>query len=227
MIRIAGEAIIPDLSGAAFLPAHETLIVADLHLEKGSSFLRRGVPLPPFDSAATLTRLGEVTARLCPKRVIALGDSFHDRDADGRLGDEDRAALAELVDRHDWVWAIGNHDPAPPPSLGGRIVDQERIGALVLRHEPKGGADAEIAGHLHPVGKVSAGGRHLRRRCFASDGARLILPAFGAYAGGLNVLDDAFRPLLSPIFHAWMIGDDKVYKVAADRLIPDRAAVGA
>jgi DNA ligase-associated metallophosphoesterase len=220
-IPLARMMITPDASGAGFLAEHATLIVADLHFEKGSAFLTKGVPLPPFDTAATLARLEEVCARLGPRRVIALGDSFHDRGADQRLGPQEFDRLSRLIEAHDWHWIMGNHDPAPPESLGGQVADEIKIDQLVLRHEPKPGAVYEIAGHLHPVAKIAARGRRLRRRCFVSDGTRLILPAFGAYAGGLNVLDQAFVPLLHPAFHAWMIGSDDIYKIAAERLVPD------
>jgi len=216
--------ITPDASGAGFVADHATLIVADLHFEKGSAFLTKGVPLPPFDTAATLTRLEDVCARLQPKRVIALGDSFHDQGADQRLGPDEFDRLNRLIDAHDWHWIMGNHDPAPPESLGGHVAEEIEIDQLVLRHEPRPGAVYEIAGHLHPVAKIQARGRRLRRRCFVSDGTRLILPAFGAYAGGLNVLDPAFAPLLHQSFHAWMIGADDIYKISAGRLVPDNFA---
>jgi uncharacterized protein len=54
----------------------------------------------------------------------------------------------------------------------------------------------------------------VRRRCFAGDGYRLILPAFGAYTGGLDVLDPAFDGLFQPSsFRAYMLGDDRIYPV--------------
>jgi DNA ligase-associated metallophosphoesterase len=222
---VQGETIVPDSSGAIFLPAWSTLVVADLHLEKGSSYLARGVPLPPFDSGETLRRLETAVSHFKPKRIIALGDSFHDKGGDLRLGEGEGQILSRLVQAHDWIWIIGNHDPAPRASLGGSIAESLPLGALTLTHEPSARAPGQVAGHLHPVAKVIAGGRALRRRCFVSDGAQLILPAFGAYAGGLNVLDPAFAPILSRRFHAWMIGADGIYKVAADRLAPDVRAV--
>ncbi len=220
-ISLAGTRLWPDISGAVYLPDHGTLIVADLHLEKGSAFLLRGVPLPPFDTAETLLRLDEVVSRLAPKCVVALGDSFHDRNGDLRLADDDRQKLMGIISRCAWTWIIGNHDPAPPESLGGKVSAQLDLGDIHLVHEPVAGCAGQIAGHLHPVAKIAAGGRRLRRRCFVSDGQQMVLPAFGAYTGGLNVLDRAFAGLFSLRFHAWMIGHDAVYKVAADRLIPD------
>ncbi|NGX99547.1 MAG: ligase-associated DNA damage response endonuclease PdeM, partial [Candidatus Afipia apatlaquensis] len=188
-----------------------------LHLEKGSSFAQRGVLLPPFDTAATLARLSAVIARHDPRVVIALGDSFHDRDAHGRLLPDDRDALSALQVRRDWIWISGNHDPALPRDLGGTVADEVAIGPIMFRHEPTG-AVGEIAGHLHPKARVSTRGRSVERRCFASDGERAVMPAFGAYTGGLSIRDVAFAAIFQTLaFTAHVLGDRKVHSIAASR----------
>ena len=158
-----------DLSGALFWDEQRLLVVSDLHLEKGSSFATRGVLLPPYDTLATLSRLAAVISRHNPRIVIALGDSFHDRAAHERLSADDRDAVAALQSGRDWIWISGNHDPALPRDLGGTVADEVAIGPITFRHEPTG-AHGEIAGHLHPKARVSARGRSMERRCFASDG---------------------------------------------------------
>src|SRR5215471_13715083 len=188
---VAGVALVADLSGALFWEAQRLLVVADLHLEKGSSFAARGVLLPPYDTVATLGRLGAVIARHDPRMVIALGDSFHDREAHARLSATDRDALAALQARREWIWISGNHDPALPSDLGGLVATEVAIGPVVFRHEPTGRV-GEIAGHLHPKARIATRGRAMERRCFASDGERAVMPAFGAYAGGLSIRDMAF-----------------------------------
>ncbi len=202
------------------------LVVADLHLEKGSSFARRGMMLPPYDTAATLGRLAALVARYAPRLVVALGDSFHDPRAAQRLGPHDREALHRLQHGRHWLWITGNHDPRAPAGLDGDGADMLRLGALVLRHEPTAAPqDGEIAGHLHPVAVVAGRGGTVRRRSFVSDGARCVMPAFGAYAGGLNLHDDAFAPLFGAaarIVHA--LGRDRVYAVAAHRCLGEMAA---
>lgn len=206
-----------DLSGALYWEAERLLIVSDLHLEKGSSFAMRGVLLPPYDTIATLGRLGAVIARYDPRRVIALGDSFHDRDAHGRLSAGNRDLLAALQCRRDWIWIAGNHDPALPSDLGGVVASDVAIGAVVFRHEPTG-ADGEIAGHLHPKARVAARGRSIERRCFATDGRRLVMPAFGAYTGGLSIRDAAFARLFGPVgLIAHVLGDHRLHSIAAAR----------
>lgn len=218
-ITINGAALVADLSGALYWPAQGALIAADLHLEKGSGFARRGTLLPPYDSAATLRRLADAIQRHRPRRVLCLGDSFHDGDAPARLDARDVEMLAGLTGRADWIWIAGNHDPAPPPWLGGRIEAEVTIGPLVFRHEAERvPAAGEISGHFHPKASVPTRGRRVSARCFVEDGNRLILPAFGAYAGGLDVLDPAIRDLLAPDFAVHLIGRDRVHRFASRQL---------
>ena len=216
-LNVAGVDLIADLSGALFWERERLLVVSDLHLEKGSSFAARGVLLPPYDTVATLGLLASVIARHDPRVVIALGDSFHDRDAHGRLSAPDREAIAALQARRDWIWISGNHDPALPSDLGGAVASEVAIGNIAFRHEPSG-AVGEIAGHLHPKARVATRGRSMERRCFASDGARAVMPAFGAYAGGLSIRDAAFsRIFQTPGFMAHVLGDNRLHVIAASR----------
>ena len=216
-VTVAGVTFTADLAGALFWHEERLLIVSDLHLEKGSSFARRGVLLPPFDTAATLAQLAAVIARHDPRTVIALGDSFHDRTAHERLSSDDRDALSALQARRDWIWISGNHDPELPRDFGGTVADEVAIGPIVFRHEPTG-AVGEIAGHLHPKARVSTRGRSVERRCFASDGERAVMPAFGAYTGGLSIRDVAFAAIFQTLaFTAQVLGDRRVHTIAASR----------
>jgi DNA ligase-associated metallophosphoesterase len=211
-----------DIAGVVFWPEQSLLAVADLHLEKGSSFAERGVLLPPYDTAATLGRLCALIARYAPRMVVALGDSFHDGRGPARLADTDRATLKSMQKGRDWVWIAGNHDPEPAENIGGRFLDVLKVGTLTFRHEPGGEDEGEIAGHLHPVARVARRGRAVSRRCFAGDGVRLVMPSFGAYTGGLNVRDRAFANVFPTLgFTAHMLGVERVYPVAARHCLPD------
>jgi DNA ligase-associated metallophosphoesterase len=206
-VDVAGVTFVADLSGALFWEDQSLLVVSDLHLEKGSSFAARGVLLPPYDTIATLSRLAAVVARHDPRMVIALGDSFHDRDAHGRLSTPDRDAIGALQARRDWIWISGNHDPALPADLGGVVASEVAIGAV-----------GEIAGHLHPKARVSTRGRSMERRCFACDGERAVMPAFGAYTGGLSIRDVAFAKIFQTLgFMAHVLGDNRLHAIAASR----------
>jgi DNA ligase-associated metallophosphoesterase len=216
-VTVSDVTFVTDLSGALFWQEQRLLVVSDLHLEKGSSFAMRGVLLPPYDTIVTLGRLAAVIARHDPRMVIALGDSFHDRAAHERLSSPDRETLSAMQARRDWIWISGNHDPALPSDLGGVVASEVAIGPIVFRHEPTG-AVGEIAGHLHPKARVSTRGRSMERRCFASDGERVVMPAFGAYTGGLSIRDVAFAKIFgAPGFMAHVLGDSRVHAIAASR----------
>jgi DNA ligase-associated metallophosphoesterase len=216
-VTVTGVTLVADLSGAFFWESERLLVVSDLHLEKGSSYAARGVLLPPYDTVATLSRLSAVIARHDPRTVIALGDSFHDRNAHARLSAPDREAIAALQARRDWIWISGNHDPALPSDLGGVVASEVAIGPIAFRHEPTGAA-GEIAGHLHPKARVTTRGRSVERRCFASDGMRAVMPAFGAYTGGLNIRDAAFTKIFQTLgFMAHVLGDNRMHAISASR----------
>jgi DNA ligase-associated metallophosphoesterase len=216
-MTVSGVTFTADLSGALHWDDERLLVVSDLHLEKGSSFAMRGVLLPPHDTTETLARLDAVVARYQPRTVIALGDSFHDREAHDRLSAAHRATLTTLQAGRDWIWIVGNHDPDLPRNLGGSIASDVGIGPVVFRHEPTGAA-GEIAGHLHPKARVSRRGRSVERRCFASDGERAIMPAFGAYTGGLSIRDLAFAAIFKSLeFTAHVLGDNRMHAIAAAR----------
>jgi hypothetical protein len=221
-LAIAGASFAADPAGVIYWPEQGLLAVADLHLEKGSSFAARGVLLPPYDTAATLARLAALIAYYTPRVVVSLGDSFHDGRGPDRLADTDRATLLNLQRGRDWVWITGNHDPEPADGIGGRFLSTLKVDAVTFRHQPEEGACGEIAGHLHPVARVTRRGRAVSRRCFAADGVRLVMPAFGAYAGGLNVRDRAFARVFQTLaFTAHMLGRQRVYAVAARHCLPD------
>ncbi|KXF78696.1 metallophosphatase [Paramesorhizobium deserti] len=219
---IAGVEAVCDPAGALYFPEMRLLAVSDLHMEKGSSFARRGMLLPPYDTGVTLDLLAAVIARYHPATVISLGDSFHDPEASARLPALYAIRLRGLMAGREWIWITGNHDPHRPVHLPGDVAGELALGPLVFRHEPQSGsAPGEIAGHLHPAAKIVRRGRSVRRSCFASDGERLIMPAFGAYTGALNVLDRAFRGLFAEEqLLAFMLGADRVYTIGRRMLFP-------
>ena len=213
-IVLNGEELIAEPSGALWWPSRQTLVVADLHLEKGSSFASRGTMLPPYDTVTTLDRLA---AALRPehRRVICLGDSFHDDGGAGRLSVGDATLLMTLMAGRDWIWIAGNHDAILSPGIGGQIVIGElAVNGLVFRHIARLDAEpGEISGHYHPKATVHLAGRRFSGPCFAHDRRRLILPALGAYTGGLNVNDPAIRALFSTGFTVDLIARRRLLRV--------------
>lgn len=219
-IRLCGLDILPDLSGAAYVPDYRALLVADLHFEKGSSLASRGVHLPPYDTASSLEALAAAIARHRPVRVVALGDSFHDGGAGHRLATADRERIARLGQSVEWLWIAGNHDPHPQEDLTGPVAESIALGPLTLRHAPTPGAEGEIAGHLHPVASVTSRGRRLRRRCFIASAHRLVMPAFGAFTGGLEVTAPSFAALFGTSgFRVWMLGRARIHLFSARAIV--------
>ncbi|OJY62917.1 MAG: metallophosphatase [Rhizobium sp. 60-20] len=212
---VHGIAAVCDPLGALYLPEAGLLVVSDLHLEKGAAFARRGMMLPPYDTLATLTVLSAVISRYDPKLVVSLGDNFHDRVGSQHLPEEFRSLIVNMARGREWIWINGNHDPDGTVDLPGHSADEMHYGGLTFRHEPKAGRQAgEIAGHLHPSATVRRREKSVRRPCFATDGARLLMPAFGVMTGGLDLRHKAMAGLFereSLIAH--LLGRDRIYSV--------------
>ena len=210
-IHLAGERLMLDPAGALFWPATGLLAVSDLHLEKGSSYARRGQLLPPWDTHATLDRLTLLLRRYQPHLVVALGDSFHDDDGATRLPSSELARLKAMTQAHRFIWVQGNHDPSPPRGVGGEWVEAFVTTALVFRHQAIASGDAEICGHHHPKASVPARGGSVSRPCFVADAHRLMMPAFGTYTGGLDVRDPAIARLFPRGGRVFLLGKERLF----------------
>ncbi len=218
---INGVTAICDPLGGLYLPDLDILVVSDLHLEKGSAFARRGMLLPPYDTLATLRILDAIICRHNPKMVISLGDNFHDRVGSALMPELFRQMIEAMARGREWIWINGNHDPDGTVSLPGSSADELHYADLVFRHEPAKDAPAgEIAGHLHPAATVTRREKRVRRACFATDGRRLIMPAFGVTTGGLDLRHKAMHGLFDrQSLVAHMLGRDRIYSVKFANLL--------
>ncbi len=220
--KLSGAAVTFRASGALWIETEAMLVVADLHLEKGSAYAARGQMLPPYDTRDTLRRLTAEIAATRPAAVVLLGDTFHDRASEDRLAADDAEQLRALAGLTRLIWVIGNHDADGPRALPGEVADELTVAGLLLRHEPQGGLQpGEVAGHLHPCAKVTASRGTVRRRCFVTDGERLVVPAFGAYAGGLNIRDRAFAGLFARDPLCGALGTGRVHAVGWRSVVGD------
>ncbi|MFO1142460.1 MAG: ligase-associated DNA damage response endonuclease PdeM [Amaricoccus sp.] len=206
-IELAGAVLTARASGALWWPAERLLCVADLHLGRSERLARRGgALLPPYETRETLERLAGEVAALAPATVVCLGDSFDDCEARDALGEAEAARILALAAGRDWVWIAGNHDPGPP-GLGGRHMTELALGPLAFRHAARQGAAAgEVSGHYHPKLRMPVRGRAVTRACFLVDGVRMILPAFGAYTGGMHARHPALAALFGPDARAILTG---------------------
>jgi DNA ligase-associated metallophosphoesterase len=211
---LAGERLMLDPVGVVFWPAHRTLAVSDLHLEKGSHFAVRGQMVPPYDTRETLSKLALAVRRYHPGRLVLLGDSFHDSGGCQRMAAADCAALGRiLASVEEVVWVLGNHDPIAPVGLPGIAVNVFSDGPLTFRHEADPRGQGELSGHFHPKATLATRAGGISRPCFATDARRVILPSFGAYTGGLDVRDPALGGLFPRGGRVFMLGPDRLYSV--------------
>jgi hypothetical protein len=207
--EFAGERLVLDACGALFFPGRDLLVVADLHLEKGSFFAARGHPVPCHDTRDTLLRLAGAIERYRPRAVICLGDSFHDVRAGERMNAADALRLRRLMAAvGDWIWIAGNHDPEIGGRFGGQPILTHRIGPILLSHRPEDGAPPLIAGHYHPKYRYRAAERGVSGPCFVLGASMILMPAFGAFAGGLNAESEAIATLFAgqPRRHVLLYG---------------------
>jgi uncharacterized protein len=211
-IHLAGERLMLDPAGALYWPATGVLAVSDLHLEKGSAFARKGMLLPPWDTHATLDALTLLLRRWSPRIVVALGDSFHDAEGAARLPHAELQRLNAMTEAHRFIWVQGNHDPTPPAGVGGQWVESFVTDPIVFRHQARAKAPpGEIVGHHHPKAAVPARGGSVSRPCFVVDSRRVMMPAFGAYTGGLDVRDRAIAGLFPRGGRVFLLGKDRLY----------------
>jgi len=221
-LEVAGTEALLRPSGALWLAGERLLVAADLHLEKGSAYAARGQLLPPYDTRETLARLTAEVAQLRPRMLALLGDSFHDGDGEDRLSGPDAAALRAIAAVTSIIWVVGNHDRDGPRALPGDIASELAVERLRFTHEPAAGVSrGEVAGHLHPCARIKLRSGSTRRRCFVTDGERLVMPAFGAYAGGLNIRDAAFAPLFARAPLAIALGERRTHVIGWELLRGD------
>lgn len=218
-IHIAGTRLMLDPAGALLWPEQGLMVVSDLHLEKGTAFARQGMLLPPWDTRATLDRLAMLMRRHRPRTVIALGDSFHDRTAAARLPAAEIARIIAMTSAARFIWVLGNHDPEPATQLGGDWVDEFSMGSLIFRHQGKSknlrlDPEGEICGHHHPKAAITVRGGVQSRACFVTDANRVMLPAFGAYTGGLDVTHPEIARLFPLGGRVFLLGRERLFSFA-------------
>lgn len=226
-LHFMGERLLLDPLGAVVWPAAGVLAVADLHLEKGSSAARQGQLVPPWDTGETLDRLTLLLRRWRPQRVVALGDSFHDAHGHARMLPGDAARLRAMVAATEWVWVLGNHDPTPPGGFAGVAVDTWVQGPLTFRHQAQHSAEGELCGHHHPKASVATRAGTVTRPCFVADAHRLMLPALGAYTGGLDVGHPAVAGLFRRGGRAFLLGQDRLFSFTLAQTTPGARARAA
>jgi uncharacterized protein len=188
-----GETLHLMSSGGLYWPARKTLAVSDLHLGKSERLARRGGSLlPPYETQATLEKLDRDLDSTGAETVICLGDSFDDLAAAEGIEEASRLWLTRLMAGKNWTWITGNHDPGPI-EIGGTHRAELKLQPYTFRHIAEPSHRAEISGHYHPKARLAG----QSKPCFLADAARLIMPAYGVYTGGLRAHDPALAALMA------------------------------
>ena len=217
-IKTRAGALVLDARKVAYIPATRTLLVADMHFEKGS-YLQSygGSALPALDTHDTIERLCDIAADYAPARIIALGDSFHDINAYERLQAQSAQRLNALSRGEcEMIWVLGNHDPDIPDAVTGRREDHMSDGKFLLTHHPynaPGGLN--ICGHYHPKAKVKSRAGSVTAPCFAISANRIIMPSFGTFTGGLYISDPAFKAALPGLDCAVLTYQNRLFAISA------------
>lgn len=212
-LSFCGELCELHSDGSLYLPSYRTLVVSDLHFEKGNA-QSAGAPLPRYDTDVTLSKLEKAISRTDPQTCIFLGDSFHNADVARTLPAVYREALDKLARNRDFIWIEGNHDPDLPVFLPGRAAPEYFVNGLHFFHQLTSSTirkKGQVTGHYHPKARVNLKLRRISAPCFIHDGSRLILPAFGAFTGGLNVLDKAIQSVLKKPQSAFLCHAENIY----------------
>lgn len=216
-ILFCEQKFVLDPSGLLIWPDQKLAVVSDLHLEKASHFAIKGQMIPPHDSLETLQALTDSLAFSGAKTVIFLGDTFHDAQGFSRMNARAQNLFQSLCQIYDIIFIIGNHDGGFIPE-GTKGYEELRIENILFRHEALPNETNEISGHFHPKARLHLKGQKISKPCFVEDGAKMILPAFGVFTGGLNVLDKAIQSLISTPYNVYMLGAKNIYAVPAEKL---------
>lgn len=223
-LHLAGHRLLLDPLGAVVWPGEHLMAIADLHFEKGTAAARRGQLVPPWDTAHTLDRLARLLHTWRPRTVVALGDTFHDGHGPGRMAAHDAARLRAMADQVHFVWVGGNHDPVPTHGLPGLATPEWTHLGLTFRHEARLGAQGELCGHHHPKAAVPTRAGRVTRPCFVADARRVMLPAMGAYTGGLDVAHPAIARLFPQGGRAFLLGQGRLFSFPLSLLVRGAAA---
>ena len=209
-INFSGHTFILHHDGIMIWPSEKIAVVSDLHLEKSSALAGTGQFLPPYDTFETLQKLWRALEFSGAQTIVFLGDSFHDNAAYDRLDDRTQAMFRAFFERYNIKWIIGNHDEIFIPS-GAQPLSEWTYKSITFRHEATAEETAEISGHYHPKIALTIKGQKITRPCFAVSNTKVIMPAFGAYTGGMDIRTE-------PKLSEWFNGDDTADLLGNGRL---------
>ena len=199
--------------GSIYWIKNKILILGDLHLEKGSSYASDGNFLPPYDTLDTLIKLTKTLKKYKSiKKIILLGDIFHDANGYYRLNVNEKMIFDHICKKYNIIWIYGNHDESFAP----KNVDAFNIyllNGINFTHIPSNNDMIEISGHYHPKASFKYLGRKITKSCFVIGNNKIIIPAYGSYAGGLNIYSEIYKKYFKNYFNVYAVGSSQIIKI--------------
>jgi DNA ligase-associated metallophosphoesterase len=196
---------------AAYWEEQKTLIIADIHIGKGSLFRKAGIPIPSGIMEDDLLNMTNLIDRTQARKCIIVGDLIHAP-----------KGLTHAVISQFAAWLqntpceihliFGNHDRALIKNLPPEWDLHTHKDALLLEpfyfsHHPlRHETFFVFSGHIHPKIEISNKHDRLVLRCFQIFKDQAILPAFGFFTGGVLVKK-------SKVCKVYAIADDTVVEV--------------
>ena len=203
-----------DNSGILIWPKYEIAIVSDLHLEKASSYAKSGQFVPPYDSEETLSKLFLKLEKYKSKKLILLGDTFHDKDAQHRLSDTSKNLFKKLVINYKTILITGNHDPDLNIDKVERFIEY-KIDHINFIHKAIKNKNSQISGHFHPSISLKITEKQIRGKCLIHNENIMILPAFGSLTGGLDIKHKEFQTYFGNKFIIYLISKKRILKFSS------------
>ena len=216
--NIKGEKFVFDKSGSIFLENLNTLIFSDLHLGKGLSFANLGNLIPPFDLDETLLNLKNIIEKYNPKRLISLGDSFHENKSIQKMERKYVNIINNLFHKINITWIEGNHDSNLlfKEKIQGNFKNFYKLKNFKFVHS-KSEIDElnifEFSGHYHPKITLKFNGLNYSYKCFILTDSFCILPSFGTYTGGLDIKSSALKKILPINKQIIILGNNKIKEI--------------
>ena len=202
-------------NGELYWQNKKTLIISDLHFEKGSFFSETRQFIPPFDTIETLRQLSKFIDEYPVEMIIFLGDLVHDKFAFQRMTGEAKKIFFEILKNINCTLTIGNHDDTSfLKDIGLNLTENIIIDDICFSHHPTIDKKFSVFGHYHPKVKLKINSRGIWTSCFIANKEKLLMPSYGYFTGGLSIKSLEIQKLFEPEYEVYPLTKEKVFKLA-------------
>ena len=202
-------------NGELYWQNKKTLIISDLHFEKGSFFSETRQFIPPFDTIETLRQLSKFIDDHPVEMIIFLGDLVHDKFAFQRMALEAKELFFEILKNINCTLTVGNHDDTSfLKDIGLNLTENIMIDDICFSHHPRIDKKFSVFGHYHPKVRLKINSRGIWTPCFIANKEKLLMPSYGYFTGGLSIKSLEIQKLFEPEYEIYPLTKEKVYKLA-------------